>query len=417
MGYPECVDMAASKGPSSHDRLGAYYTFNWTERRTRDVAPQTGGRNQRLWAGEGRPGVLWYLPFSDRLLEWRFDAQQSGPLTFDTIERCLDDDCSLADFRGHWHPVMGQFSGSSLALDVFMYGPDDVADLLLRNDGGGGFEAIFAPAPNRAIPVVGNFGEGGTRDQILWYRPGTATEQLWSFDETGAHESVIADVDQDGWRIPLTGHFRSRTHWADIVWFDPRDATLDTWSFNHDFSSTKSGPGSVELLGVVDGIEYLPIIGNFDGDNRTDLFWYTPGTAPDWLWLSAADQSSVNFESYQLAVDGEYHPVTGDFDGDEDDDILWYRPAVETAGGNSWIWYFDGVSVDAHPVLIEGDYVPYVEDFDSDGCTDILWYDPVAPDNRSPVWRCVPNQKTFSCGEQLPAPKTAYPIGFATGGY
>jgi hypothetical protein len=417
MGYPECVGMADSDGPSPHDHLGAYYTFNWTERRVRDVAPQTGGRDQRLWAGAGRPGVLWYLPFSDRLLEWRFNVDQPGPLTFDAIDRCLDGNCSLFDSRGHWHPVMGQFAGSSTALDVFMYGPDDTDDFLLRNDGGGGFEAIAAAAPNRAIPVVGNFGEGGTRDQILWYRPGPASEQLWTFDETGAHESLVVDVDQDGWRIPLTGHFRSRTHWADIIWFDPRDATLDTWLFNYDFSASKSGPASMELLGMVDGTEYLPIVGNFDGDNRTDIFWYTPGAAPDWLWLSSGDQSSLNFESYQLAVDGEYHPVAGDFDGDDDDDILWYRAAVETAGGNSWIWYFDGAAADSHPVLIQGDYVPYVEDFDSDGCTDILWYDPVAPNNDSPVWRCVPNQKTFSCGERLPAPKTAYPIGFATGGY
>jgi hypothetical protein len=416
MGYPECVGMAVSNGPSPHDHLGAYYTFNWTERRVRDMSPQTGGRDQRLWAGDSRPGVLWYLPFSHRLLEWRFDVDQPGPLTFDPIEHCLDGDCSLVDSRGHWHPVMGQFSGTSTALDVFMYGPDDTADLLLRNDGGAGFEATVAPAPNRAIPVVGNFGEG-TRDQILWYRPGPATEQLWTFDETGGHESVVTDVDQDGWRIPLTGHFRSRTHWADIMWFDPRDATLDTWLFNYDFSASKSGPASVELLGVVDGTEYLPIVGNFDGNNSTDVFWYTPGTAPDWLWLSMSNQQAANFDSYQLAVDGEYHPVTGDFDGDGDDDILWYRPAVETAGGNSWIWYFDGATVDAHPVLIQGDYVPYVEDFDSDGCTDILWYDSVAPDNNSPLWRCVPNQKTFSCGEQLPAPKPAYPIGFATGGY
>ena len=417
MGYPECVGMAYSQGVSSHDRLGAYYTFNWTERRVRDVAPQTGGRDQRLWSGDNRPGVLWYLPFSDALLEWRFDAEQPGPLAFDSIERCLDDDCSLVDSRGHWHPVMGQFSGSAMALDVFMYGPDETADLLLRNDGGGGFEAIAASAPNRAIPVVGNFGDGGTRDQILWYRPGPATEQLWTFDETGIHQSLIVDVDQDGWRIPLTGHFRSRTHWTDIMWFDPRDATFDTWWFNYDFSVNKSGPASMELLGVVDGVEYLPIVGNFDGDNRTDLFWYTPGMAPDWLWLSIGNQQAVSFSSYEFAVDGEYHPAIGDFDADGDDDLLWYRPAVESTGGNSWLWYFDGASVDAHPLLVQGDYVPYVEDFDSDGCTDILWYDPVAPDNGSPVWRCVPNEKAFSCGEQLPTPMTAYPIGFATGGY
>lgn len=417
MGYPECLNMELSQGASSGDWLGAYYTFNWTERRVRDIAPKTGGRDHRLWAGDKRPGILWYLPFSDRLIEWRFDAEQPGALAFDSVERCLDGGCNLVDSRGHWHPVMGQFSGSSTALDVFMYGADDTPDLLLRNLGDGDFEAIQATAPSRAVPVVGNFGDGGSRDQILWYRPGPAGERLWRFNANGTHEVLPGDYNQHGFRIPLTGHFRSRTHWTDIIWFDPRDATVDTWLFNHDFSVLKSGPGSVELLGVVAGVEYVPIVGNFDGDNRTDLFWYTPGQAPDWLWLSAGDQQAANFTSHQFAVDGEYHPIVGDFDADGDDDILWYRPAVETAGGPSWLWYFDGPTVEVRAVLIQGDYVPYVEDFDRDGCTDIFWYDPVAPAESSPVWRCVPQQKTFSCDEHFFAPKVAYPIGFATGGY
>jgi hypothetical protein len=80
MGYDECVGSQPSDGISPHDRMGAYYTFNWAERRIRDMAPQTGGRDRRLWAGDDRTGVLWYLPFPDRLIEWRFDAQQPGPL-------------------------------------------------------------------------------------------------------------------------------------------------------------------------------------------------------------------------------------------------------------------------------------------------------------------------------------------------
>ena len=402
--------------------MGAYYAFNWAERRVRDMAPQTAGRERRLWAGDDRPGVLWYLPFPDRLLEWRFDAQQPGQLAFQSIERCLDGEspCPTTDSGGHWRPIMGQFSGSSKALDVFMYSPDEADDVLLRNrshEGHEGFETIKAIAPNRAIPVVGNFGGTGTRDQILWYRPGPAGEQLWAFDESGGHETLAVDVDQADFRIPLTGHFRSRTHWTDIIWFDPRSATIDTWTFNVGFTVSKSGAGSAAGLGVVGGTEYLPIVGNFDGDNRTDIFWYAPGTSPDWLWLSASDQYVINFKSYEFAVDGEYQPIVGDFDGDGDDDILWYRPAAEMAGGLSWLWYFDGPSIESRAVEVGGDYLPYAEDLDGDGCTDILWYDPVAPNNPSPVWRCIPDTKTFSCGEHLATPKTAYLIGRSPGGY
>lgn len=423
MGYPECAGTEASNGPSPRDWLGAYYLFNWTERRVGDMAPQASGRYQRLWAGNDRPGLLWYLPFPDRILEWRFDAQQpEGPLIYQAVDRCIGDDspCILTDSGGHWHPIMGQFTGSSDALDVFMYDPNDAPDVLLRNRSAEqleGFERVEAAAPDRAIPVVGNFGLSSSRDQILWYRPGPASETLWSFDDDGQHQVIQADVNQPAWSIPLVGHFRNRTHWADIIWFDPQDASLDTWLFNHDFSSIKSGFGSAELLGLAPGTEYVPIVGNFDGDNLTDLFWYTPGPAPDWLWLATGNPQAALFESHKFAVDGEYHPIMGDFDADGDDDLLWYRPAAETAGGPSYVWYFDGASIDVREVLVRGDYVPYVEDFDSDGCTDILWYDPVAPLNLSPVWRCVPEDKTFDCVDPLPTPKVGYPIAFATGGY
>jgi hypothetical protein len=251
----------------------------------------------------------------------------------------------------------------------------------------------------------------------LWYRPGPASEQLWAFDESGGHQILDADVEQDEYRIPITGHFRSRTHFMDIIWFEPRSATTDTWTFDPGPSILKSGAYSVELLGVTTGTEHLPLVGNFDGDNRTDLFWYTPGPAADWLWLSTSNQIAILFESYEFAVDGEYHPVVGDFDGDEDDDILWYRPAAELAGGPSWLWRFNGASIEPQPLEIVGDYVPYVEDFDGDGCSDILWYDPVVPNNPSPVWRCVPEDKTFTCDETLPTPKTGYPIGLNARGY
>jgi hypothetical protein len=150
MGYGECEGSEPSEGISPIDMLGAYYTFNWTERRVTDMAPQTGGRYQRLWAADERPGLLWYLPFPDRLLEWRFDAQQPGPLSFQSVERCLggESPCAPSDSGGHWHPIMGQFTGGSDALDVFMHGPDAAADVLLRNlrhEGLEGFERIEAP--------------------------------------------------------------------------------------------------------------------------------------------------------------------------------------------------------------------------------------------------------------------------------
>ncbi|PRP96028.1 hypothetical protein [Enhygromyxa salina] len=135
MGYDECEGSEKSTGISPHDMMGAYYAFNWADRRVRDMAPQGGGQDRRLWAGNLRPGLLWYAPFPDRLIEWRFAAQQPGPLAYDVIERCMGGapPCAVHDSNGHWRPIMGQFTGWSDALDVFMYSPDQADDVLLRN--------------------------------------------------------------------------------------------------------------------------------------------------------------------------------------------------------------------------------------------------------------------------------------------
>jgi len=423
MGYGECEGSEGLRstlriGPD--DRLGAYYTFNWSDRRVRDMAPQVGGVAQRRWAGDERSGILWYLTRPDRLLEWRFDADQPGQLNFETIERCLGDSpCVWSDDSGgHWHPIMGRFSGSAHGLDVFMYAPDERPDILLRNqsqESSDAFERVDTPAPDRAIPIVGNFVVASGRDEILWYRPGSLSDHLWSFDEAGQHFTLELDVDQSDYRIPIPGHFRSRTHATDIIWFKPSDATLDTWIFEP--GAVFKGVGSAELLGVEPGVEYLPLVGNFDGDNRTDMFWYAPGLDADYLWLSDSNPAAILWDSYQFAVDGEYHPIVGDFDADGDDDILWYRPAGELAGGLSWLWRFDGAEIEPSALQIVGDYVPYAEDFDNDGCTDILWYDPVAPNNPSPLWRCNPQDLTFSCEQPIVAPKASYPVGVNGRGY
>ncbi len=119
------------------------------------------------------------------------------------------------------------------------------------------------------------------------------------------------------------------------------------------------------------------------------------------------------FEPHTRQVDGEYRPFVGDFDGDGVDDILWYRMFDEIEGGPSVIWYFDEVGGhQAEAFTIHRDYSPYVADFDQDGCTDILWYRPDEPLNESPLWRCVPGERDFSCDPPVTPPDEGYPIGY-----
>lgn len=404
MGYDQCDGSLDSSGITALDRLGIYYAFNWTNRRVHAMDGPSFGRH--AWSGEQRTSVLWYHPFEDRLTQWRSLGGPGDPIEFDVIERCLVGDCSYADPSGHWRPVVGQFTGSALALDIFMFAPGAEDDVLLRNDGSG-FQAIESTVPDRAVPVVGNFGSG-IRDQILWYRPGGASDELWTFADDGSHE--VLSVDQDGWRIPLVGHFRSEFSTADILWYDPADADFDTWIFDGQHQPTATGIWSAALYGLTPEVEWVPLLGDFDGDFQTDMFWYRPGPGTDRLWLSISGASSVTFESHDFEVDGEYRPFVGDFDADGLDDIFWYRAPDERDGGLSYLWYFgEGPQVDVRAFALDMDTTPYADDFDGDGCTDILWYSPLS--EASDLWRCLPQARDFDCEAPVAAPRLSWPIG------
>lgn len=48
-------------------------------------------------------------------------------------------------------------------------------------------------------------------------------------------------------------------------------------------------------------------------------------------------------------------------------------------------------------------------DFDGDGCHDLAWHDPVG--ETVTVWRCRPGERDFDCGEPIPTPPQAAPVG------
>ncbi len=121
-----------------------------------------------------------------------------------------------------------------------------------------------------------------------------------------------------------------------------------------------------------------PVHGDFDGDGRDDVFWYVPGSGTDYLWSGKArnDASSAErFDVTTLPITGSYQPITGDFNGDDRDDILWYSPG---SGADS-IWYFTGRgTILSKSLTINGNYQAVVDDFDASdgfGGDDIFWYD------------------------------------------
>ncbi|MFN8018818.1 MAG: FG-GAP-like repeat-containing protein [Acidimicrobiales bacterium] len=125
-------------------------------------------------------------------------------------------------------------------------------------------------------------------------------------------------------------------------------------------------------IGSMDG---TPIPGDFDGDHKTDVFWYRPGAGTDWTWWGAA-RGSFGYSASEFSVSGTFTPVAGDFNGDGFDDIFWYA-AGPNNGDTIYFWFGrSNGSYASKAYSVSGTYRPVVGDFDGDGRSDVYWYYP-----------------------------------------
>jgi hypothetical protein len=161
--------------------------------------------------------------------------------------------------------------------------------------------------------------------------------------------------------VPLLADFDG-DHRADVFWYGPGGNPDHHWFGRAD---KQFGGVAATVLGT-----YSPITGDFDGDGRADIFWYGPGGANDSLWFGRTGHA---FAGKNVTVNGTYEPLTGDFDGDHRTDILWYG----RGGAPDSLWYGRADrGFTSKAVSFAGDAQPLIADFDGDRRADILWYGP-----------------------------------------
>lgn len=127
---------------------------------------------------------------------------------------------------------------------------------------------------------------------------------------------------------------------------------------------------------------FIPLVGNFDGDDTSDIFWYSPGPSFDALWFTNCEGNSFKYRP--VTLNGTFDPIVGDFNNDGLDDIFWYGPGADFDA----VWLAEGSRdcepepdcsanhdyFDYHPVKRNGIFEPFAGDFNGDGFDDIFWY-------------------------------------------
>jgi uncharacterized lipoprotein NlpE involved in copper resistance len=272
--------------------------------------------------------------------------------------------------NGVYEPISGDFNGDSYG-DILWYKPGTGADYIWSFNSDGSYDSNPFTVNGDYTPVVGDFDGSGTTD-ILWYQPGRGADYIWSFNTDGIYESNPFTV--NGEYEPIEGDFDG-SGTTDILWYKAGTGADFIWSFNTD-GSYDSEPFTVNG-------DYDPITGDFDGSGTTDILWYKAGTGADFIWSFNTDGS---YDSEPFTVNGDYDAIEGDFNGNGIDDILWYKPG----SGADYIWSFnaDG-TYDSEPFAVNGVYEPVTGDFDGNNYTDILWYQ--AGTGADYIW-------SFGCG-------------------
>jgi FG-GAP-like repeat len=226
--------------------------------------------------------------------------------------------------------------------------------------------------PADGQPLVGDF-DGNGVDDLLWYQPGTAPDEIWWGEEGGGVD--VAPVTINGTYEPFVGDFNGDCR-ADVFWYGPGPAADREW-FGHRnrlFSGTDI---------VVDEDYDIPVVGDFNGDRSDDILWYGVGARPDALWRG----SIYGFGRGSITVNGTFQPLAGDFDGNRKDDVFFYGPGTD----RDVVWYGNLAGFAGREVTFDGvASPPIVGDLNGDQRTDVLWYVPGVGSDR--LWVGAPNR-------------------------
>lgn len=239
-------------------------------------------------------------------------------------------------------------------------------------------------------PLVGQFGGDGATD-ILWYAPGTGADSLWlgNAGQRGANAFTRIPLTINKSYIPIVGDFYGDDY-DDIIWYAPGTAPDAAWI------ATNTASHFENKAITINGTFKPTVLHDYTGLNRKDdILWYAPGSAKDYLW-HMQESGAGTYSTVNLSISGTFQMVVGDWNGDRIEDVFLY--AAGTAPDYRWASKADG-SFSTSAISVNGTFrpVPIYQDGTGDG---ILWWGPGA--TKEAYW--VRNGSTFKSIAIAPVP-------------
>lgn len=170
---------------------------------------------------------------------------------------------------------------------------------------------------------------------------------------------------------PVIGDFDGDGR-SDVLWATKYGAAQDNgqiWYGTSGFGRFEGGPAAG--TGHHPGSEAL--VGDFDADGGDDVVWYRAAGGELLLQLLHGDRTGLQAAAFPDQLPARQRTLVGDLDGNRADDVLFY----DERSGRTRLWYFEGGGgIDAQVTNPGAGLRPRVGDFDGDGVKDVLWYGP-----------------------------------------
>jgi hypothetical protein len=221
-----------------------------------------------------------------------------------------------------------------------------------------------AITPTAFADVAQHYAANGN---VVFVRPDHFFELLQASTAERQHQLFTGDFDGDG-RTDLM-FYELVSHG---LWMGLSDGHAFAWHL------ADASPGFGNLVDA----SHRFMTGDFDGDGKTDLLFYYAGDGTWWMGRSDGNaiawSSAGNTKGFGDLLDGRHPMFVGDLDGDQKTDVLFYS----AADGNWWMGISDGHALSwrlAGNVSGFGDLTDpsrrlFTGDFNGDRKMDVLFF-------------------------------------------